>query len=310
MDIIEKTKKAINEFLRSRQFSSIEEAQAALDDFLWRLNRTPHEEFCGLSSYHMRAFLRYPFSSPHVVRFNLKARPPLEAPLVRLLILLLGEIAREPQGLKTTAKGNLPRDVCRRLDEEFHTEKSKRFRLRDKFPIMQEEDFRYLHAVRLVAEMAGFIRRYKKRFILTKLGREIVKNGITMEHYYRLFQTYTLDFNWAYMDFFDELPIIQESFIFTLYLLKLYGDEYREEDFYAGLFIRAFPSVLKQVNHCVNTPEDEVKLVYKIRSLQEFAVGLGFAEKEEKDFFLSRLKTEVRKAAFLDEFIEFPLEVR
>ncbi len=305
MDPKERFNRALKEFLKDKQFQSLEEAQAALDEFTYRYNRTPIEEFCGLSPYEMRAFLYFPFTSTDVIKFNFDVRPPLEAPFIKLLIMLLKGIGREPGGLKTTAKGNLPRALCRKMDEEYHSEEARRQLLRDRHPIMKEEDFWDLHLVRTVAEMAGFIRKYKKRFVLTRRGKSVVEKGFTIQDYFHLFKTYTTEFNWAYGDRLKEINIIQDSFLFTLYILKLYGNEYRDKTFYADLFIRAFPMVLKEVTPTYTSADGHIKFIYTLRAIERFAMALGFAETKEKEPFLSRYESKIRKTAFLDEFLEF-----
>ncbi|MGA2956202.1 MAG: hypothetical protein ABSF48_10830, partial [Thermodesulfobacteriota bacterium] len=58
------------------------------------------------------------------------------------------------------------------------------------------------------------------------------------------FKAYTLKFNWAYRDGYPQMGIVQNSFLFTLFCLHRFGDETRSGEFYAELFLRAFPMVL------------------------------------------------------------------
>ena len=308
MDRIDRIQRAIQEFLKNKKFKNLEEANAGLIEFIWKLNNTPVDEFCGLTPYHMDALIYQPFNSPDVVRFNLEASPPLEAPFIRLLLMLLEEIGKEPEGLKATAKGNLPRKICRKIEEEFFPEEIRKLLLRDRHPIMKEENFWDLHVVRVVAELSGFLKKYKKSFVLTKKGKSIVERGFTIRDYMHLFQTFTREFNWAYSDYYEEIPIMQDSFLFTLYLLHLYGDEYRPREFYSALFIRAYPHVLEEVPSHIMEPEDLVKNIYKIRVLENFAVVLGFAESKEKFHHLKLFNQPIKKTVFLDEFINFQVE--
>ena len=305
MDRIDRIQKAIQEFLESKKFKSLEEAHAALMEFIWKLNNTPVDEFCGLTPYHMDAFIYQPFNSPNIVRFNLEASPPLEAPFIKLLLMLLEEIGKEPTGLKATAKGNLPRKLCRKIEEEFFPEEVRKLLLRDKYPIKKEENFRILHVVRVVAEMSGFLRKHKKSFVLTKRGKSILEKGFTIKDYMHLFQTFTRKFNWAYSDNFAEIPIMQDSFLFSLYLLHLYGDKYRPREFYSALFIRAYPHVVEEVPSHIIKPEDLIKNIYNVRVLENFARALGFAESKENFHSLNSFMQPIKKTLFLDEFINF-----
>ncbi len=98
---------------------------------------------------------------------------------------------------------------------------------------------------------------------------------------------------------------MQDSFLFTFYLLKLYGSKYRKNSFYAELFIRAFPMVLDEVSPVYTTANEHIKFIYSLRAIERFALALGFAETEVKDPLLSRREEEIRKTPFLDEFVEF-----
>jgi|Deesub1362B_J571_1020462.scaffolds.fasta_scaffold00214_2 hypothetical protein len=305
MDPRERFNKALKEFLKDKQFQSLEEAQAVVNEFTYRYNNTPLDDFCGLTPNEMHKMLYFPFFCPEVVRFNFKAAPPVKAPYVNLFLLLISGI-NEAGRLKTTAKGNLPRDFCRRLDEQYHSEEARRNLMRDKHPIMKETDFWDLHFVRLITERAGYIRKYKKHFVLTKKGQSIVAKGFTIQDYFRLFQIYTIQFNWAYTDSGEEILHLQNSFLFTLYLLKLYGSEYRPMSFYAKQFIKAFPAVLSEVlNTAYFTPEEKIEVLYNHRVLMRFAIAWGFAKTKKNDPHLSMHEKTIKKTAFLDEFVEF-----
>jgi hypothetical protein len=95
--------------------------------------------------------------------------------------------------------------------------------------------------------LAGLIRKYKGRFILSRDCRRLLA-GIGLPAVYpRLFRVYAEQFNWAYRDGYPELRFIQSAFLFTLYLLMRYGDISRSQVFYEDAFLRAFPMLLDEV---------------------------------------------------------------
>ena len=105
--------------------------------------------------------------------------------------------------------------------------------------INREDDFPDLHGTRLVAELAGMVRKYKGRFILRRDCRKSLDANGLATIYPRLFRTYIEQFNWGYWDGYAELRFIQSAFSFTLYLLTQYGDTWRPHDFYESSFLRA-----------------------------------------------------------------------
>ncbi len=196
--------------------------------------------------------------------------------MVRLFELLAEAIGEK--GLKPTATGNLPRAFCREaarifLGEEEYQEWSRFGELRS------EPDFRELHVTRLVAEMAGLVRKYKGKFILGRECRSLLEKKQMAALYPRLLKSFITEYNWGYGDGFQEIRFFQNSFLFTLHLLTRYGDTPRTNTFYEDAFLQAFPQVLDQLepeSYC--SVEENVRRIYSRRCLRNFAGFLGLAE--------------------------------
>lgn len=142
--------------LEGRQFNSLEEAQTFLHQHTQQQNRRQLDEFYGLSPEQMHQMLNFPFASPGLVRFPevLDATP--AAPILTLFQQLTDAIGE--QGLKPTARGNLPRNFCREAALAYWGEQ--RYQEKTRYGgINCEKDFDDLHVTRLVAELAGLIRK-------------------------------------------------------------------------------------------------------------------------------------------------------
>jgi len=307
MDLSEFLKGLIKS-IREGKITTVEKLLQEIEKVLHVEMDTPVEDFCGITPYKMMRLLYYPFESPDVVTFITNIPPPLDAPFVRLFILLLNGI-HEAGGLKATAKGYLPRDFCREIEKRYYSEEGWKLLGRERFPLLKEVEFLHLHKVRVLASMAGYIGNYKKRFVLRERGKKVVKNGFTMEDYFHLFKTYVWKYNWAYYDFYEEVELVQTSFLFTLYLLQIFGHVYRPKRFYAEKFLTAFPEVLEQFQEDAEwglEPENQIKDIYIRRAINEFALGWGFAESPERaDIPFTFIHDTVRKKDFLDRFIKF-----
>ena len=268
-----------------------------------------HPFLHGLSTVQIIEMLKFPFESPEVMRFNTDISPPQDAMYIRLLRGLLKKIALYGGTVRTTQKGNLPRSLCRELQKEFVDVNRYLYYMG---PVRSEEEFMELHVIRLVAQKTGYLRKYKNKFHLTKKGKELAEKGVSGEEFLRILEVYTMWFNWSYADFAVETDLLQPTFSFTLYLLQLYGDEYRPASYYAALTLQAFPRLLQNViaagyRH-IESPEETFEFVYTMRMLKRFAVAFGFAEMNgprEVPYEENRM---VRKTTFLDEFIWFPSE--
>ncbi len=203
------------------------------------------------------------------------------------------------------AKGNLPRNFCRDTAREYFS--------RDRFDdktlfrfITTELNFDELHTIHIISKLSGYTKKYRGRLRLTKKGGKILHSGITGDVFLHIFKKYTLAFNWAYRDYCEELRIIQTSFLFTLFLLKRFGDIYRPQSFYNEIFITAFPTALHEIpQRTYSSPEKDVGQAYSLRAIEGFAHFFGFARFNilEKRYF-SR-KYELKKTPFLNMFITF-----
>jgi len=293
----------LRKVLKEQHFDSLEEVQTFLDQHTQQQNRRPLDEFHGLSPEQMYRLLNFPFTSPELVRFPdvLDTNP--TAPILTLFGLLTDAIGE--QGLKPTAKGNLPRNFCREAAQAYWDEKTYQERTRYG-GINREEDFSDLHITRLVAELAGLVRKYKGRFILSRDCRRLLADGGQAAIYPKLFKTYVEQFNWAYRDGYPELRFIQSAFLFTLYLLKRYGDTWQPHAFYEDSFLRAFPSILEELPpNPVFAPEDEVRHCYTWRTLVHFTGFLGLAAVEPiSDELLSR-EYRIKALPLLREAVQF-----
>jgi hypothetical protein len=293
----------LRQALEGEEFASLEEANVFLANRVRQQGQTSLSDFDGLSPEQMHHFLHFPFESEELVVFsgNLSGEP--GAPILNLFRLLVDGIGES--GLKPTAKGNLPRNFCREAaltysGEEVHREKTRHGN------INSEEGFFELHVTRVVAEMAGLIRKYRGKFILSRNCRKILQEQGYGGIYLRLFQSYSQQFNWAYRDGYPELGFIQQSFLFTLYLLQRYGDRWRPHTFYADRFLQAFPRILEEVEPSpYRTPEETVTSCYTLRMLENYLGFLGLAELQETSRELYSYQFKVRKQPLLDAVVTF-----
>lgn len=126
--------------------------------------------------------------------------------------------------------------------------------------------------------------------------------------YPALLECYIRRFNWAYWDRYPELSFVQQSFLFTVYLLKRYGNQERPVDFYAEAFLRAFPMLPSDLSDEVRYPMsllETAKSLYIYRCLRRFAAFTGIARlrfvlNPDKTDPLSRHIVSIRSTPLLD----------
>jgi hypothetical protein len=296
----------LKELLKGESFGSLEEANDFLSRHMQQRNQATIDDFHGLSPEQMHRFLHFPFETPHLITFASCLDIEPQAPILTLFKLLTDAIGG--QGLKATATGNLPRSFCREsarayLGEEEYQRWSRFGELRS------EPEFRELNVTRLVTELAGLIRKYKGKFILSRECRKLLVEQGQSAIYPRLFRTFVREYNWGYQDRYQEIPFIQHSFLFSLYLLTRYGNDWQTNTFYEDCFLRAFPNLLSQVQPIGSyySSEKVLRSSYSVRCLERFAQFMGLAETERAGNDRHAEEFKVRKLPLLDHVIQFNL---
>ena len=124
--------------------------------------------------------------------------------------------------------------------------------------------------------------------------------------YTLLFAAYVRKFNWAYRDGYPELGFIQQSFLFSLYLLFQHGADWKPNTFYEGRFLRAFPMVIESVeSHPMSSPEETVRVCYTLRCLVNFAGFLGLAQVEPVSEDILNREYLIKKRPLLEQSVHF-----
>ncbi len=290
--------------IAGQDFNSLEELQVEANNFMQQRNQQPHDDFQGLSSEQVHRMLHFPFDTPEFYNFPEKLRTEPEAPILTLIQWIAN--ATDEKGLKATAKGNLPQKLCKEAfvdyrkylpENDFH----------HRMKINREDDFVDLHATRIILELAGLLRKMKGRFFLTKKYQQLVGKKGLAGLYPVVFKICCRKFNWAYRDGYDDIPFIQQSFLFSMYLLKLHGDDWKPFLIYEDYFLQAFPMVINEIEPTPHSSaEDDIRACYSLRALQRFLHFMGLASVEiipgDKPF---PAKYRIKKRPLLDEVIRF-----
>ncbi|MGA6994019.1 MAG: hypothetical protein WBX50_08990, partial [Candidatus Deferrimicrobiaceae bacterium] len=198
----------LRRLIEGQKFTSPEDLQSFTDRFMRQRNQAPLDDFHGLSPEQMHRVLDFPFDSPELVTYAPVVAGDPNAPILTLFGLLADAIGE--QGLKATATGNLPRNVCRKAASAYRGKEAIREDARFA-PINKEEDYFDLHVTRLVAGLAGLIRKYRGRFILSRECRVLLADHGPGGIYPRLLHSYVRDFNWGYRDRYPDLGFLQRS---------------------------------------------------------------------------------------------------
>ncbi len=297
----------LKDAMNDENFSSMEALNEFTAQVANRSNNVVMDDFCGLSPEQMSHFLYSPFESSAMFSFCDDSRELPKARIIKLFMAIIDAI-NEAGDLKATATGNLPLKFCKSLAQSHKADNSD---LASRFigGIRSETDFEELHCTRIVAELAGLIRKYKGKFVLTKHGQQLLAKQEEGKIYFELFKAYTIKFNWCFRDGYPEIDIFQVSFLYTLFLLHKFGNTSLPQRFFEDKFIQAFPMACEMMPESnYSTPEQDVRHCYTLRAIVCFADFFGLVEldMESKKPFDRSYK--VKKSPYLDKFIVFHLD--
>ncbi len=295
----------LKKLVPNQKFDSIEEMQAATETLVAKQNQKAQDDFLGLSSEQVYRMLNFAYDTPELFQFSDQLSIEPDAPILMLIEGIVSAI--DEKGLQATkAKGSLPQKLCREVWSNY----SKLYAndvLVSFHTVNKEDDFFELHVTRLVLELAGFLRKTKGRFYLTKKYQKIASKSGLKELYPIILKTYCRKFNWGYPDNYQDIPFIQQSFLFTLYLLKQHGEKMTFTSVYEDNFLKAFPMVIDEMEgSSYFTPEEDCRSCYYLRACKRFLVFLGLAELEViKSDKLYDTKYKIKKTPLFDAVIHF-----
>lgn len=294
----------LRELMAAQEINTLEEAQALAQDFMLRRNQQAQDDFQELSPEQVYRMLNFPFDTPALFDFPETLGVEPEVPILTLVRSITDAI--DEKGLKATAKGNLPQKLCREAANRYLNELPGHDR-QHQLPVNKEEDCVALHATRIILELAGLLRKTKGRFYLTRKYHRLVTQSVLTRLYPVIFKTCCTEFNWGYRDRYDEIPFIQQSFLFTLYLLSRHGDDWKPFSFYEDCFLQAFPMVCDEVGpETYITAEDQIRHCYNLRTLERFLhfMGLVRVERIASDNPFSR-EFRIMKSPLMDQVVGF-----
>ncbi len=294
---------ALKEEIRSLQLEEGEEPMARIQALFEARNHSPDPELSGLTPHQAQRLLEGRFQEESPLRLATDLQPAeLEgARFVQNARLLLSAL-RETEGTAATTGGNLNRALVRRMVDEMRFSEEIG-RERPEARTLNEEDVFDLHIARVVAELAGLLRRRKGRFILTRAGAEVADPAGIASLAAKLFRTFFGKFNLAYLDGAEDLPSLQHVLPLALWRMGVEARDWLEDQPFAD---RVLPRVLNRDPRAERYPGASLVPVHTrlIRPLVDF----GLMESRRvgpEDTPRWQWKTEVRVLPLYDRMLRF-----
>ena len=299
-------RQAIEKMMTSREFTSLDEVNVELAKLTSAHNKHPRKEFQGLSPEQVNQLLYTEWDSPEVgmrCRDDLTLDEADGAELFHNARVFLSALRGEG-GVKATAAGNLNRKFVLAMIEAMRwpdgfTEELWLFN-----KVLNEEDVTPLHVLRIVLDAAGFIRRQKGRFVITKKGASLLDERKAGVLYSALFRTLFTRFNLAYGDRIDEYPGVQQTVRYSLYVLGKAARKWRSLEELAP--VAFLPKVAEGFHPGAYTDTGELLLQMRlVRPLERF--GLLECKRETTKHFTFAPIKRVRITPLYHRYPQFTL---
>jgi hypothetical protein len=294
--------------LASRDFTNLDEANAELRKLTDAHNRRPRPEFDGLSPRQVSRLIYSDWESPtSAISFNreLPLSEVKEATFLRNARVFLGALQQSGK-TKATSAGNLNRKFILQMLEAMAWPPHFLEDLWRYNKVVNEEDVFPLHLNRLVAQLAGLIRKTKGAFHLTKKGRDLCQEDRADELFAALFQTFFRKFNLGYLDRVPECQSIQQTIGYSLCVLDRRAGTWQAiEDLAPRLYLPTVTHELPVDRHGL----DYETLLARTRILGPLeSFGLIQCRYSRKEPMIRPKISHARKTALFNRFLRFDLD--
>jgi hypothetical protein len=277
----------LQQAIERREFGSLEEINLFADMVMQAYNKRPQADMAGLSPVQVRQLLDADWEDKNgPLRFNrsLNPRAVANTPFLYNVRLLVNQCESEG-GAKITKAGNLNRKTVAALIPHLHFINNRLIEIEiQRRSVFNEQDIWFLHLTRVVAELAGLLRKYKGYLIPTKRGLQLMKDDKLPELFNRLFLTTFRKFNLGYRGRVGH-PDIQSTMAYSLHVLgKLPSEAWHDtEEHMAAILL---PAVR---DHLFNTiTREHVQTIMKA-SVNNWILDplsrFGLVEIKEGEFF-------------------------
>jgi len=246
-------------------------------------NNSPIADFENLSpvNFHYILYDTYNENSPVHFQKNINDETLDKVSLFRVVEDFIRIIDRE-KFIKLTPLGALPKKVMVELyDKKFIYDELIESGITK---LWKEQDCIAILSTKIVTEIAGITKKANGRMTLTKKGTTFLKLENRQAFFELFISTFADKFNWGFNDGYPEKPIGQIGWTFTIYLLEKYGQEFKNESFYAEKYLKAIPDFLKEFeNDGFRTPKKQYLSCYSVRTFERFLEWFGIVEVDRKD---------------------------
>lgn len=264
---------------------SSENIQEYIAEFMQVENARPIETYEGYSPTEIQAVLYNLFEKSCPVKIaNFQDDVYEHIPLFRQVKLFL-EILRKEEKIKLTKTGSLPVRIVKEL---YATGAPDEFITSGLFNLNREEDSFSVRLTRFITKLMRATKKRHNTLTLTKSGEKLLTDDRQL--LFVLLNTFFIEYNPVELDYFNSPAIGNLGIGYTLILLDKYGEEEREDTFYADKYFKAFPKLLNTIDSSAIMIKSQLaNSSYSLRVFNNLLYHIGVVEKRKTEGKLNKL---------------------
>lgn len=269
-------------------------------------NTKPLEDFEGFSPADMRDLLYAPFSpdSPMKLKNQLPDKILDQIPILIQTEYLLRKIDSLGE-IKLTSTGALQTQLVKELYSQGFI---KDYGIEKGYTkLYGEASCLPVHLTRIIVELAGFTKKKKGKLSLAKTWAEKLRSKKRNEIFLQILTTYSLKFNWGYLDKYPSQQAAQLGFAFSLFLVSKYGNTERLSNFYSEKYLKAFPQIRLEFpdRYSTDSGVEDFHHCYIYRTFERFLWYFNLVELRTEGEYFSGRKKFITKSPIFSEIIDF-----
>lgn len=298
---------ALLEIMEEPEVTSLAEAEERLIQRLETEIRHQREDLAGLTTMQTVHLLESPWEGEDAaVRLNetLPFEDLAGVPMLKNARLLLQAFLNEGP-VKATQAGNLTRKFTEAILDRLDLPEGVLEAERSVRKVINEPDFFHLHEPRVLLQMAKLVALRSSQFHVTKKGKSFLNEERAGVLFAELFRTLYRNMNLDYFDRMVEVPEIQETVAYSLYVIRQRADDWQRRTALASEIFLPYVKHRIPVGYDGRDNFDTFASTRVFHHLERF--GLLERRKVSEPAEVLGYAIEYRKTPLYDRFIEFEL---
>lgn len=234
-EITEQLQAFIDEQVKRGHTPSLDELNMFVQKKTNEHNTNPQDKFNGFTSEQMYYLINKPFEEGCPIQLcKIKDQDIEDIPFLKQALYLMHLLDKNE--LKLTAQGYIPPKIVTELYEMGLQDCYSNY-----YKQKIEPRVEVVQVLRTALKSCGYVKVSTGKMSLTTKGQKILNDGNAI--FQELMRFMFLNFNVACFDLVPNQEVANVGRLYSLWLVHHYGGEWRDQNFYAEMYFKAFPNI-------------------------------------------------------------------